>query len=428
MTINLLTTRSAGDTIVASTDNAEFQNIIDEVNAHTAAASPHANHLITTGDTMTGQLTIDQDATGTAALNIDGEETTANGITAAFDALTTGTGLSLTSNSADTGTRTVAQFTNDNTAATGATVLQLQQDAAQRALYIDQNGNADSIFIETSATTSQCLDIDANSMTTGIVVDVVANGLTTGSVASFSSDSADTGTRNLVSIVNDNTAATGARCLSLQQDSSDHTLLIDTNGNGTSIEIDSEASSARVLNIQSVSTGNVIDVATTGNGTNIMRIVGSHATFTGNGLRFNMIRAASSSYRFIECWSGNDTDREFAVDGAGQIHADSGTITTPADYVCHDCGHSTLEKHMTCPKCDSPNYHWNDDIKQFIEISKGTPGAISLAEKMGLMERKSPTSDRWNVNVNRMVGFLGFGVHQLLDRIEALEAKLATQS
>ena len=41
MAISRLTDRNTGDTIVADTDDAEWDNIIDELNTHTAAASPH---------------------------------------------------------------------------------------------------------------------------------------------------------------------------------------------------------------------------------------------------------------------------------------------------------------------------------------------------------------------------------------------------
>ena len=50
-----------------------------------------------------------------------------------LDALTTGTGVNIVSNSADTGTRALVQVTNDNTAATGATCLSLQNDATAGA-------------------------------------------------------------------------------------------------------------------------------------------------------------------------------------------------------------------------------------------------------------------------------------------------------
>lgn len=46
-----------------------------------------------------------------------------------LDALTTGTGMSLISNSSDTGTRVLCQITNDNTAAVGCTALSIQNDA-----------------------------------------------------------------------------------------------------------------------------------------------------------------------------------------------------------------------------------------------------------------------------------------------------------
>ena len=51
-------------------------------------------------------------------------------------------------------------------------------------------------------------------------MDVSADGLTTGGALYIDSNSSTTGTRNLVEIINNNTAATGATALKVQQDSS----------------------------------------------------------------------------------------------------------------------------------------------------------------------------------------------------------------
>lgn len=58
MTINRITDRETGDVIDANNDDADFDNIITELNAHTAASAPHTGHLNKSGGTMTGTLTI----------------------------------------------------------------------------------------------------------------------------------------------------------------------------------------------------------------------------------------------------------------------------------------------------------------------------------------------------------------------------------
>ncbi len=63
------------------------------------------------------------------------------------------------------------------------------------------------------------LDLSGVAVTTGTLLDAGGlDALTTGTVIQVESDSADTGTRTLVNIVNDNTASTGTTCLAIQQD------------------------------------------------------------------------------------------------------------------------------------------------------------------------------------------------------------------
>lgn len=68
------------------------------------------------------------------------------------NALTTGTLINVVSNSSDTGTRTLLQLTNDNSSATGATPFAVQQDAAVRAAYINQNGNSTGLLLDKDGT------------------------------------------------------------------------------------------------------------------------------------------------------------------------------------------------------------------------------------------------------------------------------------
>jgi hypothetical protein len=61
--------------------------------------------------------------------------------------------------------------------------------------------------------------ITSSTQTTGSVVDIlVADSLTSGSILDLQSDSSSTSTRNLVNIVNNNTAAVAATCIGMQQD------------------------------------------------------------------------------------------------------------------------------------------------------------------------------------------------------------------
>ena len=89
---------------------------------------------------------------------------------------------------------------------------------------IDQDANAIALYIDSEAVT-HCVNIDAPATTTGRVILINScNALTTGGILYLESDSSSTGTRDLVKIINDNTAATGTTGLHIQQDSTGSAL------------------------------------------------------------------------------------------------------------------------------------------------------------------------------------------------------------
>ena len=91
---------------------------------------------------------------------------------------------------------------------------------AVTGLLIDQNDIDQIAFqIDSEATTANVIDILSPATTTGIVFDVNADSLTTGKILNLISNSVTTNARVLVDIINDNTLATGAVPLRIQQDS-----------------------------------------------------------------------------------------------------------------------------------------------------------------------------------------------------------------
>jgi len=99
--------------------------------------------------------------------------------------------------------------------------IKFQSNGVEKAS-IDQDGviTATGGIITSSGTdVGGVIEITANSLTSGRVMNVVSNGMTTGNLANFYSNTADTGTRDLVKITNDNTAATGTTALKVTQDS-----------------------------------------------------------------------------------------------------------------------------------------------------------------------------------------------------------------
>lgn len=118
----------------------------------------------------------------------------------------------------DTANIVAGTFTQNDTT-NNPNALNIINIGTGKALDINMDGNGLSLNIDSEATTADIINIDAPVTTTGFVFDcTAANTFTTGGFLNLISDSANTGTRNLVNIVNDNVLAIGATCLNIQQD------------------------------------------------------------------------------------------------------------------------------------------------------------------------------------------------------------------
>jgi hypothetical protein len=95
-------------------------------------------------------------------------------------------------------------------------------------LFIDQDDNVSSIYIDSEATTTHLLYVDTPTNTSGHCILVnAANSLTTGSCMNLNSSSTDTSSRNLLEIGNNHASATGAVNLFLDQNANNEALFID---------------------------------------------------------------------------------------------------------------------------------------------------------------------------------------------------------
>ncbi len=83
---------------------------------------------------------------------------------------------------------------------------------------ITTTGDALAVTASGATSSTGVVRVVTAALTTGIALNVKADALTTGLIASFNSNSADTTARNLVAIINDNTAAVGTVPLIIQQD------------------------------------------------------------------------------------------------------------------------------------------------------------------------------------------------------------------
>ena len=214
-------------------------------------------------------LSIDTEATTVAAVSVlTPTQTTGDVIAMTPDALTTGSALSITSNSSSASVRKLVEIINDHASATATTVLHIQQDADQRSIVIDHNGTGggDVIAIDSENTTGNVIFIDTPATTTGDVIDLSgADSLTTGRLIRADSNSSSSSVRKLVEIINDHASATATTVLHLQQDANHRSIVIDHNGTGGGdvIAIASENTTGNIIFVgtPATTTGDVIDLS-----------------------------------------------------------------------------------------------------------------------------------------------------------------------
>ena len=203
---------------------------------HVTAAQSTTSTLpaisVTSADVDKIAIDVNAEQTSENVLDIDANSlTTGRAIDVTAGALTTGSLMLLNSDAPSTGTRVLFKVTNDNVLATGATAICAQADAG-RGIFIDSTlDTADADYaleidsahtttnvakIASAATTGTILDVQAEALTTGRAINIYDDSLTTGSALYIDSDSASTGTRNIASIIQTNTSASGSTTLYLQ--------------------------------------------------------------------------------------------------------------------------------------------------------------------------------------------------------------------
>lgn len=147
----------------------------------------------------------------------DSTTTTVDSVSIVGDAKTTGGLAVFSSNSASVSARNLFVIKNDNTAATAAKCLVIQQDSVADAVNI-LNAGAGIVFTDTSTTKNS--------------IEITATNKTTGGLAEFVCASSSTSTRNIIGVFNTDAAASGTTCIKVTQAA-----------NQTSLNIDSEATS-----------------------------------------------------------------------------------------------------------------------------------------------------------------------------------------
>ena len=168
--------------------------------------------------------------------------------------------------------------------------------AVAGAFKVDNNDtDKQAIVVEAANIDADVMDITMDAVTTAKGIDITADGLTTGSALYIDSDSSSTSTRSIASVINNNTAATGATALTLQADAG-RGLFIDSNlaAGGPSIEIDSEKTTTNCVSINAdpSTTGYVMDVSADG-------------LTTGGALKIDSDSSSTSTRSIVEVIQNN---------------------------------------------------------------------------------------------------------------------------
>jgi len=178
-------------------------------------------------------IDIDSEATTESVILVDSPASTTHPIVnlTNLDSLTTGGGQRIASNSSDNNTRYLLFIENDHTSATGTRCLNIKQDAAQTAMFVDQGADGHGIDIDTEATVKSAIRIIDPKHTTGTVLEISdVDAVTSGSAALFYSNSSSNTSRELVEIHNNNANADNAVCLFIQQNGADASIELAGNG------------------------------------------------------------------------------------------------------------------------------------------------------------------------------------------------------
>ena len=310
-----------GDIDVNGTANLDAVDIDGSVqidNTVTVGADDQGYDVIFYGDTASSNMTwdtsgddlilndarlfIDQDDND-YALYIEAQNTTSSAFEIISDALTTGKIAQFYSNSSDTNTRSLVRAFNDNALATGTTGLEVRQDAAQKAVFIDQNADGIGIDIDTEATTKAAIRIIDPKTTTGKAVQIdECDGLTTGSALYVHSNSADNSNRNLVSIINDHASADNTRALYIQNDGALYGIEM---AGGCGIRFDNTVASTDAHTLDDYEEGNITPtlLGSSSNPTQIYNSRGGFYTKIGNRVFYTIRLEMNGSG--ISAGSGN---------------------------------------------------------------------------------------------------------------------------
>ena len=242
------------------------------------------------------------------------------------DAAVSASLLHVSSDSTNTGTRSLVHIINDNTAATGATALHIKSDAG-KGLLIDSNliDSGPSLEITSSQTTTNSISItSATTTATGMHHDFT--GITTGVGTHFQSSGTAMADDSSIIKITQGTIASSANAAAMRilgQGNGSYGIRIDSEHQtaNASMHITSNTTTQNVVEVvaKNLSSGNAVDVSSDQEHSGKLLSISSSATADsarGEGL-FIDFRTANTSANALRINNGsNDT---FKVSAAGDV-------------------------------------------------------------------------------------------------------------
>ena len=158
--------------------------------------------------------------------------------------------------------------------------LLIEQDDAERAIYINQDGNSQAIYINNNGTASG-IYLDNNN--SGFAIEIENTGSTVSGLQIYSNQG-NSQNSALSNFIADNTDF-DQNVMQIQNDGTGYGLKIDQNGNNSAIYIDAENTTSSVVQIEAdaLTTGHILNIysASSSNATrNLVRIWNDHASAT----------------------------------------------------------------------------------------------------------------------------------------------------
>ena len=250
---------------VTFNDTAEFNDLTTFNKTITVDQDLDASAIVVDSESTTADVIDISDAATTTGriINILSPLTTTGHIINLSQAnkLTAGRMITMYTNSFNSSTRFLQYIFNDHTGSTGCTPLVIRQDAAQRAFFIDQNGNNNSIQIDSEATTEPVIQLNDPKNTSAPVVQIQnCDALTTGAALRVHSNSSNTSSRNIGAFLQANASATNATALFVDQKANKRALHINQDGNAQAIRIEADTTTSDIISYEggSLTTGRAL--------------------------------------------------------------------------------------------------------------------------------------------------------------------------